>query len=78
MTKTLEISCDNNITWVAKLYETEGSSTKLAGEVESSDFRAIQMVSEAWCKDKWTADTSVSYVRDKCCRVRVVRRKAKL
>jgi hypothetical protein len=78
MTKTLEIHCDNNITWVAKLYETGGSSTKLAGEVESSDFVAIQMVSEAWCRDKWDADTAVSYVRIKCSRVRVVRRKIRL
>lgn len=78
MTKTLEIHCDNALVMTVKLYECEGRSKKLAGYVETSDFAVAGMLVEAWCRDKWSTDMSLAYVRSRCCKAHMVKRDVKL
>lgn len=78
MTKTLEISCDNNIIMIVKLYECEGRSKRLAAFVETSNFHVAAVLVEAWCRDKWSATDSIAYVRGQCANAHLVKREVRL
>jgi hypothetical protein len=78
MTKTLEIQHTADSTWAVRLYESEDRSTKLAGEIEADDFKVVWLISEAWCRDKWSAADAVGYVEKYCIKTRVVKRRVVL